>query len=170
MQIILRYDVILIQEIRDSSGKAIQQLLSLVNKSVHQVTINVVFQLRSFVRVSVFLYSPNVSCRYSTKGLYKITISPRLGRTSSKEQYAFLYRLVLAFPMTRLLNTTIQSEQELKAKVFLLLVLIPIPSEDSIRRISLFVFLTHFFCLCFCLRVRVVSICFLNVGYISTLS
>ena len=32
LQIILRYDVILIQEIRDISGKAIVDLLSLVNK------------------------------------------------------------------------------------------------------------------------------------------
>ena len=32
LQVILRYDVILIQEIRDSSGKAIVDLLSLVNK------------------------------------------------------------------------------------------------------------------------------------------
>ena len=34
LQIILRYDVILIQEIRDISGKAIVDLLSLVNKWV----------------------------------------------------------------------------------------------------------------------------------------
>ena len=34
LQIILRYDVILIQEIRDISGKAIMDLQSLVNKWV----------------------------------------------------------------------------------------------------------------------------------------
>lgn len=61
VEIVLRYDVILIQEIRDASGKAILKLLSLVNKN-------------------------------STKGIYDITISPRLGRSSSKEQYAFLFR------------------------------------------------------------------------------
>jgi len=61
VKIILRYDVILIQEIRDSSGKAIMELLALVNKT-------------------------------STRGQYGIAISPRLGRTSRKEQYAFLYR------------------------------------------------------------------------------
>ena len=38
LQVILRYDVILIQEIRDSSGKAIVDLLSLVNKWVSVYT------------------------------------------------------------------------------------------------------------------------------------
>ena len=38
LQIILRYDVILIQEIRDISGKAIVNLLSLVNKWVSVYT------------------------------------------------------------------------------------------------------------------------------------
>ena len=38
LQIILRYDVILIQEIRDISGKAIVDLLSLVNKWVSVYT------------------------------------------------------------------------------------------------------------------------------------
>ena len=32
VQIVLRYDVILIQEIRDISGEAIQQLWSMVNR------------------------------------------------------------------------------------------------------------------------------------------
>ncbi|XP_078353118.1 deoxyribonuclease-1-like [Oculina patagonica] len=85
VKIILRYDVILIQEIRDASGKAIQQLLSLVNK-------------------------------YSTKGLYKITISPRLGRTSSKEQYAFLYRKdVLSVKHTYVYD---DGKEELKTDTF----------------------------------------------------
>lgn len=61
VKIVLRFDVILIQEIRDASGKAILKLLSLINKN-------------------------------SSKGIYDITISPRLGRSSSKEQYAFLFR------------------------------------------------------------------------------
>lgn len=61
VKIILRYDVILIQEIRDSSGRQIKKLLELVNKA-------------------------------STRGQYRISISPRLGRKSSKEQYAFFYR------------------------------------------------------------------------------
>ena len=38
LQIILRYDVILIQEIRDISGKAIVDLLSLLNKWVSVYT------------------------------------------------------------------------------------------------------------------------------------
>ncbi|XP_070537344.1 deoxyribonuclease-1-like [Ptychodera flava] len=58
--ICVMYDVILIQEIRDSSGKAIQQLMDEVN-------------------------------RISNKG-FAMVISERLGRSSSKEQYAFLYR------------------------------------------------------------------------------
>ncbi|XP_074612115.1 deoxyribonuclease-1-like isoform X3 [Acropora palmata] len=61
VKIILRYDVILIQEIRDSSGRQIKKLLELVNKA-------------------------------STRGQYRISISRRLGRSSSKEQYAFFYR------------------------------------------------------------------------------
>nr|XP_022301890.1 deoxyribonuclease-1-like [Crassostrea virginica] len=58
-QIVLRYDVILIQEIRDISGEAIQQLWSMVNTTMP----------------------------------YGMTISERLGRSSYKEQYAYLYRL-----------------------------------------------------------------------------
>jgi len=59
VKIILRYDLILIQEIRDSSGEAIKELLELV-KEVNQN--------------------------------YEMIVSRRLGRTSSKEQYAFIYR------------------------------------------------------------------------------
>lgn len=58
-KIILRYDIILIQEIRDSSGEAIKQLLSDVI---------------------------NVDSRYAMK------LSGRLGRSLSKEQYAYIYR------------------------------------------------------------------------------
>ncbi|XP_068727849.1 deoxyribonuclease-1-like isoform X2 [Montipora capricornis] len=61
VKIILRYDVILIQEIRDASQTEIMKLLGLVNKA-------------------------------STRGYYHLSISPRLGRSSSKEQYAFMYR------------------------------------------------------------------------------
>ncbi|XP_057314134.1 deoxyribonuclease-1-like [Hydractinia symbiolongicarpus] len=57
--IVLRYDLILIQEIRDASGDAIKELLADVQA---------------------------IDARYD------MTISPRLGRTSSKEQYAFIYR------------------------------------------------------------------------------
>lgn len=55
-----RYDLLLIQEIRDSSGVAIQELLDLLNAS--------------------------------TDNAYAMIVSDRLGRTSSKEQYAFFYR------------------------------------------------------------------------------
>lgn len=60
-KIIRRYDIILIQEIRDSKGTAIQQLLDKVNRD---------------------------SKTYS----YGMIISDRVGRTNSKEQYAFFYR------------------------------------------------------------------------------
>jgi len=63
IQIVCRYDLILIQEIRDSTGDAINELLRSVNRVVskngHQ---------------------------------YGMALSGRLGRTHSKEQYAFLYR------------------------------------------------------------------------------
>eukprot|EP00128_Syssomonas_multiformis_P007245 Colp12_sorted_trinity150504_noHs@28961 len=60
--IVRRYDVILIQEIRDLSGTAIVSLLNQVNAAATD-----------------------------DSQIYSLTISPRLGRTSSKEQYAFLY-------------------------------------------------------------------------------
>lgn len=58
---ISRYDIVLIQEIRDSSGEAIVELMDRVNAA-------------------------NPGSEFSMK------LSPRLGRTSSKEQYAYLYR------------------------------------------------------------------------------
>ncbi|EDV25218.1 uncharacterized protein TRIADDRAFT_37773 [Trichoplax adhaerens] len=66
VKILRRYDLTLIQEIRDISGTAIQQLLTEVNKG----------HSRS----------------------YSMLISDRLGRTSSKEQYAFFYRSDLFSP------------------------------------------------------------------------
>jgi deoxyribonuclease-1/deoxyribonuclease-1-like protein len=54
---ISRYDLILVQEVRDSSGEAIQELFQLLNTSK-----------------------------------YSLLLSERLGRTSSKEQYAWFYR------------------------------------------------------------------------------
>jgi len=58
--IIRRYDVILIQEIRDISETSIFELLDLVNSS--------------------------------NNAEYALLLSDRLGRTSSKEQYAYFYR------------------------------------------------------------------------------
>ncbi len=60
VDIISRYDVILIQEIRDISETAIYELLELVNTE--------------------------------TGGQYALLLSDRLGRTSSKEQYAYFYK------------------------------------------------------------------------------
>ncbi|XP_071479326.1 deoxyribonuclease-1-like [Diadema antillarum] len=59
-KIISRYDLVLIQEIRDSAGTAIVELLDKVND-----------------------HSSNT---------YAMDIGPRVGRTSSKEQYAYFYR------------------------------------------------------------------------------
>ncbi|KAL8596862.1 hypothetical protein ACOMHN_060670 [Nucella lapillus] len=59
-KIAVRYDILLLQEIKDISGEAIQKLLQKIKKD-HGITMS-------------------------------INISDRLGRTSSKEQYAFLYR------------------------------------------------------------------------------
>ncbi|KAK2146996.1 hypothetical protein LSH36_574g00010 [Paralvinella palmiformis] len=60
IEILKRYDLVLIQEIRDSSETAIFDLLDQFNTAVAPRT-------------------------------YGISISERLGRTSSKEQYAFFY-------------------------------------------------------------------------------
>ncbi|XP_053393070.1 deoxyribonuclease-1-like [Mercenaria mercenaria] len=61
VDIIMRYDIVLIQEIRDASGDAIEQLLDKINEK-------------------------------SPENTFAMKLSPRLGRSSSKEQYAFLYR------------------------------------------------------------------------------
>nr|XP_054750519.1 deoxyribonuclease-1-like [Lytechinus pictus] len=60
-KIIVRYDIVLIQEIRDISETAIYELLDGVNNR-----------------------QPGVN--------YKMELGPRVGRTSSKEQYAYIYR------------------------------------------------------------------------------
>ncbi|CAH1776661.1 unnamed protein product [Owenia fusiformis] len=59
-RIVRRYDVILIQEIRDSTETAILDLLAMINEGASTY--------------------------------YSMVQSERLGRTSSKEQYAYLYR------------------------------------------------------------------------------
>ncbi|MFO0005430.1 MAG: deoxyribonuclease I, partial [bacterium] len=60
VQIADRYDLVLIQEVRDKSGAAIVELLDLLN-----------------------VY---------TDDDFAMVISDRLGRTTSKEQYAYFYR------------------------------------------------------------------------------
>jgi deoxyribonuclease-1 len=64
--ILPRYDLIVIQEIRDISGVAIQTLLDRLNAA--------------------------------SGGGYEMLLSPRLGRTSSKEQYAYFYRSAVLRP------------------------------------------------------------------------
>ncbi|CAH1793476.1 unnamed protein product [Owenia fusiformis] len=65
VQVILRYDVLLIQEIRDASFTAIFQLLDEVNRN-----------------------DP-------TGDEWAMELSDRLGRSTSKEQYAYFYRVSL---------------------------------------------------------------------------
>ncbi|XP_078485040.1 deoxyribonuclease-1 [Ciona intestinalis] len=60
VKIVQRYDVIMIQEIRDSAGTALPELVTDVN-AVSSVP-------------------------------YSYVVSPRTGRTSSKEQYGYIYR------------------------------------------------------------------------------
>jgi len=60
VEIILRYDLVMIQEVRDISGEAIVNLLDAVNRA--------------------------------SKDPFEMELSIRLGRTSSKEQYAYFYR------------------------------------------------------------------------------
>lgn len=60
VKIVRRYDIIVIQEVRDKSGTAIKKLLEKVNEN--------------------------------NSDAYELIISDRIGRSSMKEQYAFLYR------------------------------------------------------------------------------
>lgn len=62
VKILLRYDLILIQEIRDSEDKWTLELLNVLNGQVHE------------------------------DDKYQMILSERLGRSSSKEQYGFFYR------------------------------------------------------------------------------
>ena len=67
---ISKFDLVLIQEIRDSSGEAIVELLDRVN-------------------------AVNIDQEFS------MVLSRRLGRTNSKEQYAYLYRNVSGLSVTQ---------------------------------------------------------------------
>ena len=64
-EIVRRYDVLLLQEVVDSSGEAVQELLEAVNTAEGE-----------------------------GEDAYGLEISPRLGRNKAKEQYAFLFRVV----------------------------------------------------------------------------
>merc|ERR1711892_669077 len=63
VQLIMEFDIILIQEITDTSGKAIEDLLEEVNEM-----------------------------DTSSSAKYQFAISPRIGRNHQKEQYVFFYR------------------------------------------------------------------------------
>ena len=61
-KIVARYDLLVIQEIRDKDGDAIKELVELAN------------------------------VQQTTGSQHTLWVSPRLGSTDAKEQYAFLYR------------------------------------------------------------------------------
>ena len=63
VKIIVRYDILLVQEIVDTSEKAIKQLLENVNDAIEE-----------------------------DSGKYELITSPRIGRNKAKEQYAFFYK------------------------------------------------------------------------------
>ena len=69
VKIIVQFDIIIIQEVVDSTEKAVHDLLAAVNKSI---------------------YSDNKIDAGSTQ--YQMVLSPRLGRNTQKEQYVILYR------------------------------------------------------------------------------
>ncbi|CAH1772650.1 unnamed protein product [Owenia fusiformis] len=77
VKIVQRYDILLIQEIRDSKNEAIYELLEKVNNAtVREKGGN----------------AANVEAEDDVKGVYDVIVSQRLGRTSSKEQYAYMFR------------------------------------------------------------------------------
>ncbi|XP_006819422.1 deoxyribonuclease-1-like [Saccoglossus kowalevskii] len=78
-KIILRYDIILIQEVRDSTGQAIQDLLYRVNTA------------DALEKQQDASCDAEKSCD-NIDGDFDMVISERLGRSSSKEQYAYIYR------------------------------------------------------------------------------
>ena len=66
VKIILQFDIILMQEIVDTSERAIKELVKCVNSAI--------------------VDGEGDSCKFD------LQLSPRIGRSSQKEQYAFLYR------------------------------------------------------------------------------
>ena len=63
MKIIVQFDILLIQEVQDKTEKSLYSLLAAVNE------------------------------RPIEASQFKLIASPRLGRSDSKEQYAFFYRM-----------------------------------------------------------------------------
>ena len=69
VEIILRYDIILIQEVVDNTGEALKTLLEKVNDQA------------KFLPDSL-----------ENGGVYQMEVSPRVGRNKAKEEYAVLYK------------------------------------------------------------------------------
>ena len=68
MKIVVQYDIILIQEIVDTTERAINDLLNAVNDYIED------------------------KCKGDARQPYELLLSPRVGRNNQKEQYAFLFR------------------------------------------------------------------------------
>jgi len=75
-EIIRKFDIVAVQEIRDKSGNAAEDLLKEINNE------------------------------NSTQ--YEMILGPRLGRTKSKEQYAFFYRNSTVMPLGAYSDQTCQ--------------------------------------------------------------
>lgn len=102
-QIITRCDVCLLQEVRDSKGKALPQLLTNLNRWLNTCFQNTAVihehssshkeaQTAALTAVSSFL-CVSLIFRYDNEHVYEAVASERLGRTESyQEQYVFVYR------------------------------------------------------------------------------
>jgi endonuclease/exonuclease/phosphatase family metal-dependent hydrolase len=78
-RIISNFDIVLIQEIRDNSGEAIQELLATLNDEQK--------------------YEDFLRGRVSGGKRYGLQLSERLGGSTSKEQYAYIYRTDKVYPV-----------------------------------------------------------------------
>ncbi len=88
--IVRRYDILLVQEIVDTSGEAIEGLL--VNKTL------IVYQFSKVQKLRILgqYFDSNNFQEKVNSGLddgerYSLEVSPRIGRNKAKEQYAFFY-------------------------------------------------------------------------------
>ncbi|VDP99677.1 unnamed protein product [Trichobilharzia regenti] len=79
VKILSRYDLIVVQEIRDAKNTAFRHLVDELNRLVKVILIGWNY------------YNHPLPFRY-TKGNYKFVISEKLGRTNSKEQYGVIYK------------------------------------------------------------------------------
>lgn len=100
VDVIRQYDLVLIQEIRDESQTAIYDLLNMVRCACAFSSFSgtkFVSSIRSFLTYLnhlLFRLSDQVNDGQSQADEFTMTLSARLGRTDSKEQYAYLYKVI----------------------------------------------------------------------------